>query len=74
MHAITPYQLASAHAACRACSRPTRLCWTWRGATGPSWRRPLAARLAPSMMGGDGPRTYIMGFQTNAEARGTGGR
>ena len=33
----------------------------------------LAARLAPSMMGGDGPRTYIMGFQTNAEARGTGG-
>lgn len=33
----------------------------------------LAARLAPSMMGGEGPRTYIMGFQTNAEARGTGG-
>lgn len=33
----------------------------------------LAARLAPSMMGGDGPRTYFMGFQTNAEARGTGG-
>jgi hypothetical protein len=25
------------------------------------------------MMGGDGPRTYIIGFQTNAEARGTGG-
>lgn len=33
----------------------------------------LAARLAPPMMGADGPRTYFMGFQTNAEARGTGG-
>ncbi|MEO3760956.1 DUF4012 domain-containing protein [Mycobacterium sp. B14F4] len=33
----------------------------------------LAARLAPTMMGADGPRTYFMGFQTNAEARGTGG-
>jgi Protein of unknown function (DUF4012) len=33
----------------------------------------LAAHLAPSMMGADGPRTYFMGFQTNAEARGTGG-
>ena len=33
----------------------------------------LAARLAPSMMGADGPRTYFMGFQTNAESRGTGG-
>ncbi|WP_319435030.1 DUF4012 domain-containing protein [Mycobacterium sp. RTGN5] len=33
----------------------------------------LAAQLAPSMMGADGPRTYFMGFQTNAEARGTGG-
>jgi hypothetical protein len=33
----------------------------------------LAARLAPSMMGLNGPRTYFMGFQTNAEARGTGG-
>ena len=33
----------------------------------------LAARLAPSMMGGDAPRTYLMGFQTPAEARGTGG-
>ena len=33
----------------------------------------VAARLVPSMMGADGPRTYIMGFQTNAEARGTGG-
>jgi hypothetical protein len=33
----------------------------------------IAARLAPSMMGVDGPRNYFMGFQTNAEARGTGG-
>jgi hypothetical protein len=33
----------------------------------------LAARIAPSMMGADGPRNYFMGFQTNAEARGTGG-
>jgi hypothetical protein len=33
----------------------------------------LAARLAPSIMGADGPRTYFLGFQTNAEARGTGG-
>ncbi|AKK30260.1 membrane protein [Mycobacterium sp. EPa45] len=33
----------------------------------------LAARLAPSMMGADGPRSYFMAFLTNAEARGTGG-
>ena len=33
----------------------------------------LAARLAPPLLGADGPRTYFMGFQTNAEARGTGG-
>ncbi|WP_246227734.1 DUF4012 domain-containing protein [Mycolicibacterium helvum] len=33
----------------------------------------LAARLAPSMLGADGPRSYFMAFQTNAEARGTGG-
>lgn len=33
----------------------------------------LAARVAPSIMGADGPRSYFMGFQTNAEARGTGG-
>ncbi|WP_420093212.1 DUF4012 domain-containing protein [Mycolicibacterium sphagni] len=33
----------------------------------------LAARIAPSMLGADGPRSYFMGFQTNAEARGTGG-
>lgn len=33
----------------------------------------LAAQLAPSMLGADGPRTYLMAFQNNAEARGTGG-
>ena len=33
----------------------------------------IAAKLAPPLMGADGPRTYFMGFQTNAEARGTGG-
>lgn len=33
----------------------------------------IAAKLAPSMMGADGPRTYLMAFQTPAEARGTGG-
>lgn len=33
----------------------------------------LVAQLAPSMMGADGPTNYFMGFQTNAEARGTGG-
>lgn len=33
----------------------------------------LAARLAPMMMGAAGPRTYFIGFQTNAEARSTGG-
>lgn len=33
----------------------------------------LVAQVAPSMMGLDGPRTYFMAFQTNAEARGTGG-
>jgi hypothetical protein len=33
----------------------------------------LAAQLAPSMMGADGPRSYFMAFQTNAEARATGG-
>ena len=33
----------------------------------------LAAKLAPALMGADGPRTYFIGFQTNAEARGTGG-
>lgn len=33
----------------------------------------LAAGLAPSMLGAVGPRTYLLVFQTNAEARGTGG-
>lgn len=33
----------------------------------------MAARIAPSFMGLEGPRSYFMGFQTNAEARGTGG-
>lgn len=33
----------------------------------------IAAQVAPSMMGADGPRTYLMAFQNNAEARGTGG-
>lgn len=32
-----------------------------------------AAEIAPGMLGADGPRTYFIGFQTNAEARGTGG-
>lgn len=43
------------------------------GITGLLENTALAARLAPSMMGADGPRTYFMAFQTNAEARGTGG-
>lgn len=33
----------------------------------------LAAQIAPAMLGTDGPRSYFVGFQTNAEARGTGG-
>ncbi|WP_287001885.1 DUF4012 domain-containing protein [Gordonia sp. UBA7860] len=33
----------------------------------------IAANIAPAMLGADGPRTYFMAFQTNAEARGTGG-
>jgi len=33
----------------------------------------IAADLAPPMMGADGPRSYLMVFQTPAEARGTGG-
>lgn len=33
----------------------------------------IAAQLAPSMLGANGPRTYLMVFQNNAEARGTGG-
>ena len=33
----------------------------------------VAAQLLPPMLGADGPRRYFVGFQTNAEARGTGG-
>ncbi|WP_461665201.1 DUF4012 domain-containing protein [Gordonia sputi] len=33
----------------------------------------IAANIGPSMLGADGPQTYFMAFQTNAEARGTGG-
>ncbi|MBM4575765.1 DUF4012 domain-containing protein [Rhodococcus hoagii] len=29
-----------------------------------------AAEIAPAMLGADGPRSYFIGFQTNAEARG----
>jgi len=32
-----------------------------------------AATIVPPMLGSDGPRTYFFAFQTNAEARGTGG-
>lgn len=32
-----------------------------------------AAELLPAMLGADGPRRYLLAFQTNAEARGTGG-
>ncbi|MEV0144579.1 DUF4012 domain-containing protein [Nonomuraea sp. NPDC050733] len=32
-----------------------------------------AAALLPPMLGHDGPRHYFLAFQTNAEARGTGG-
>ncbi|MGW2194070.1 DUF4012 domain-containing protein [Streptosporangium sp. NPDC001682] len=32
-----------------------------------------AAALLPPMLGRDGPRRYFLAFQTNAEARGTGG-
>ncbi len=32
-----------------------------------------AATLLPSMLGNHGPRRYFLAFQTNAEARGTGG-
>jgi hypothetical protein len=33
----------------------------------------LATELVPPLLGDDGPRTYFVGFQNNAEARGTGG-
>ena len=32
-----------------------------------------SATLLPPMLGAEGPRTYLLAFQTNAEARGTGG-
>lgn len=32
-----------------------------------------ATRLLPAALGADGPRRYFVGFQTNAESRGTGG-
>ena len=33
----------------------------------------LAARIAPQMLGVDGPKRYFIGFQNDAEARATGG-
>ncbi|WP_032376083.1 DUF4012 domain-containing protein [Rhodococcoides fascians] len=33
----------------------------------------IASELLPSMLGDNGPRSYFLAFQTNAEARGTGG-
>jgi hypothetical protein len=33
----------------------------------------LAASVAPAMLGADGPKRYFVGFQNDAEARGTGG-
>ncbi len=33
----------------------------------------LATRIAPPMLGADGVKRYFVGFQTDAEARGTGG-
>lgn len=33
----------------------------------------IASQLLPSMLGDNGPRNYFLAFQTNAEARGTGG-
>lgn len=32
-----------------------------------------AARIVPPLLGEDGPKTYFVAFQNNAEARGTGG-
>ena len=42
-------------------------------ARGQAQRASDAAALAPSLLGADGPRTYFLALQTNAEARGTGG-
>ena len=36
-------------------------------------RAATAAELLPTMLGGDGERTYLLMFQTNAEVRATGG-
>jgi hypothetical protein len=36
-------------------------------------RAHTAAEVVPPMLGADGTRRYFLGFQTNAEARGTGG-
>ncbi|MGA9871760.1 MAG: DUF4012 domain-containing protein [Rhodococcus sp. (in: high G+C Gram-positive bacteria)] len=33
----------------------------------------IASKIVPTMMGANGPRSYFLAFQTNAEARGTGG-
>ena len=33
----------------------------------------LAAKVLPTMLGEDGPKSYFLAFQTNAESRGTGG-
>ncbi|HEY8215802.1 MAG TPA: DUF4012 domain-containing protein, partial [Acidimicrobiia bacterium] len=33
----------------------------------------ISARILPSMLGGDGPRRYLLAMQNNAEARATGG-
>jgi len=41
--------------------------------TGEAQRAAAAARLAPAIFGGDGPRTYLLVVQNNAELRATGG-
>jgi Protein of unknown function (DUF4012) len=33
----------------------------------------ISSRILPSMLGGDGPRRYLLAMQNNAEARATGG-
>lgn len=43
------------------------------GLAGTTATAATTARLMPSMLGADGPRTYFLAFQNNAEARGTGG-
>lgn len=42
-------------------------------ATAASDRASRAVRLLPAMLGGDGPRRYLLKFQNNAEVRSTGG-